>query len=176
MIAFLLKVFGLPGSIALGAAVLLAGAVGVQSWRLDSSQELVAAFRLAEANAAQRQALAELAHSEELRRVEKTHTENLLGIAEQLQKDNHDASAEVDRLLAGLRDGTQRLRARFQCPAADGTPGDPATAGGDPAGGTGLRAEDAGFLVRESERADVAARGLIGCMAAYNKIREANNQ
>lgn len=176
MLAAVLKIFGLPGSIALAAALVLLAGVGVQSWRLDSAQDQVAAFKLEKAEAETAAAAAKLAHSEELRSIEKTYADNLLGIAEQLQKEENDASAEVDRLLAGLAAGTQRLHARFSCPpAGNGAPGNPAAAGADQAGGAGLLPADADFLVRESKRADDAARDLNACIAAYNQVREANN-
>lgn len=77
-----------------------------------------------------------------------------------------------DRVIAGLRSGTVRLREHFTCPAVAGVPQTPAGAGasdGTEAGG--LSREDAEFLVREAGRADDVVRQLTACQAILKSER-----
>lgn len=88
------------------------------------------------------------------------------------------AKQQADAVIADLRAGTRRLR--FQCPAPTaagaGMPGTTASAGvGDAAAAGGLQPEDAGFLVREAERADQIAHQLQACQAivrTYTKMSD----
>lgn len=163
---------GVRAAVFAGLCALLLAAVGVQSWRLDSAQDDLAAEQLKVAQATAVAAIAARDAESDARAQERRHTEEFAALSGRLVQENEDAHAEVDRLLAGLRDGTQRLRARFQCPTAPGVPGAPAGAGGsDAAADAGLRGADAEFLVRESERADDVVRQLTTCQALLQAER-----
>ena len=71
--------------------------------------------------------------------------------------------------LAGLRDGTIRVRDRFKCPKVPSTPG----IGPEPdAQESGLRAEDAGVLIGFADEADTIADERNQCIASYNALRD----
>lgn len=68
--------------------------------------------------------------------------------------------------IAAIRNGSLQLRDRFRCPDPAGTGGaDPLTGTGvdHETGKRGLWADDAEFLVRESDRADEIVIQLQGC-------------
>lgn len=70
---------------------------------------------------------------------------------------------ETDRTIAGLRDGTVRLRERFTCPRVPAA--SPAAGSGDDPARYGLRPADAEFLVRLADKADGVAEQLSTCQA-----------
>lgn len=76
---------------------------------------------------------------------------------------------ETEDTIAGLRDGSLRVRERFVCPKV---PRDPAPAGQpEPADTYGLRAEDAEFLVRFADERDQIADERNQCIASYEALR-----
>jgi hypothetical protein len=85
--------------------------------------------------------------------------------AARFNKENADALAERDAVIAGLRAGTVRVRERFRCPPARLPEAAPGSGGSDGAGEGGLLPEDAGFLLRLAGEADTAARRLTACQA-----------
>lgn len=155
---------GVRATVFAGLAAVLLLALGVQTWRLDRSERQQELDRIAWADAVSKV-------KDEIIALEREHAEKYAAIAGRLVTENENAKAEVDRLLAGLRDGTERLRRRFQCPSG-AVPGAPAAAGGsDGAGEGGLRDEDAGFFIREAERADAIARRLTACQNLLQQQR-----
>lgn len=70
--------------------------------------------------------------------------------------------------LAGLRNGTIRVRDRFKCPSV---PKAPAIAGEPPAEEPGFREEDAGVLIGIADEADTIADERNQCIASYNAMR-----
>ncbi len=70
--------------------------------------------------------------------------------------------------LAGLRDGTIRVRDRFKCPSVSKAP---AVAAEPDAEESGLRAEDAGVLIGFADEADTIADERNQCIASYNALR-----
>lgn len=89
-----------------------------------------------------------------------------------LTKENDDAAAEHDRVVAGLRAGTVRLRSRFRCPTG-GVPGAPGTAGGgDAAGGAGFDEADAAVALGIARDGDAAIRQLTACQSLLRSTGE----
>lgn len=161
---------GLRATAFAGLALVLAIALGVQTVRLSSARETLAEEKLATVSA-------KVEAEKAAREREREHAQEFAAIAGRLVTENEDAKAQTDRLLAGLRDGTERLRRRFQCPATLGVPADPAAASGsDGAAATGLLAEDAVVLVREAERADAIVRQLTACQTTLQKVVAASQQ
>jgi hypothetical protein len=79
----------------------------------------------------------------------------------QHQQELADAQRSSDRVIADLQSGALRLRQRLAAAAAAGaghTGAAAASSGADE--GTGLRPEDAGFLVRLADSADADIRAL----------------
>ena len=154
----------------------LIGWAGSAEWRLRGEQA---------AHALQAQVWAET-HREAAERIaelqrtaiedERRAAQALADADEQHRQETERAQAAADSAIAGLRAGHLRLRQRLaaaQCPA--GVPGAAATAdGGDGADGSGLQPADAEFLVRESERADVAVRRLSLCQATIDEYLRLN--
>lgn len=154
-------------------ALALAICCGVLAIALSSARaDLVAAkLELAELRADIAEQAAEF--ERKAREQEQQYVEDFKLYAEEFRVGRRDANAQIDRLLGGLRDGTERLRGRFQCPPAAGVPQAAAgTGGGGGAEGAGLRREDAEFLVREAGRADDVVRQLTACQALLRVERE----
>lgn len=163
MLAFVQLVGGVRAASFLGTALLLAILLAVQTVRLDGLQDKQAAAELASAQQA-------LAHQIEIGKLERAYSEQLTALSGQLIEDNENAKNDVDKLLVGLRDGTERLRRRFQCPQV---PGDSTASSGSSEGTT------AGFGVADAEVAfgiardgDSAIRQLTACQQAYSALRE----
>jgi len=76
-------------------------------------------------------------------------------------KELTDAQAKADAVITGLRADSIRLRKRFTCPVQASASAATASVD-DAAGESGLRREDAEFLIRESRRADECAIALTG--------------
>ncbi len=74
---------------------------------------------------------------------------------------------ETERTIADLRSGTVRLRDRFTCPAAKA----PGTSAQPVPQESGLREEDAEFLVRLADEADTIADERNQCIASYEALR-----
>jgi hypothetical protein len=74
---------------------------------------------------------------------------------------------ETERTIADLRSGTVRLRDRFTCPAAKAS----GAAAKPVPEESGLRIEDAEFLVRFADEADAIADERNQCIASYNALR-----
>jgi hypothetical protein len=70
--------------------------------------------------------------------------------------------------LAGLRDGTIRVRNRFKCPSVPKAPAAAAEPGSEE---PGFRAEDAGVLIGIAAEADTIADERNQCIASYNALR-----
>jgi hypothetical protein len=70
--------------------------------------------------------------------------------------------------LAGLRNGTIRVRDRFKCPSV---PKAPAVATEPDDQESGLRDEDAGVLIGFADEADTNADERNQCIASYNALR-----
>ncbi len=85
--------------------------------------------------------------------------------AARFNKENADALAERDAVIASLRAGTVRVRDRFRCPTPRLPEAAPGSGGSDGAGGGGLLPEDAEFLLQFAAEADAAARRLTACQA-----------
>lgn len=111
------------------------------------------------------------AHAAEVATLESRWRADYDSAVARLTKENTDAIAERDGLIADLRDGTVRLRDKFRC--QDRRVADPAgtAAGSDGSEGGGLSLEDASFLIRESNRADDVARQLTACQAILGGLR-----
>lgn len=150
---------GLRATVFAALALALLVAAGVQTWRLGGAQDALAALQLAATRA-------EADAQRDAREQEREHAQQFAAIAGRLVTENENAEAEVDRLLAGLRDGTERLRRRFQCPAAPGVPGAAAGAGGGgEAAEAGFGAADAAVALRIARDGDDAIRQLSACQA-----------
>lgn len=150
---------------------LLVVALGLAMWQRDVANGLradIAAHELADGRAT-REAVEEARQAEaDNRAKERTHNEKMAAIAAQFEQEREHALAEKDSVIADLRDGTLRLRTRLAAAAATGNLAAQAGASagsGDGPEATGLRVEDAEFLVRESERADDVVRQLTACQA-----------
>jgi hypothetical protein len=70
--------------------------------------------------------------------------------------------------LAGLRNGTIRVRDRFKCPSV---PKAPAVAGQPATEERGFRAEDAGVAIGIADEADTIADERNQCISSYNALR-----
>lgn len=86
-------------------------------------------------------------------------------ILKQLKRGNSDGKAQVDGLVAGVRDGTVRVLPRFTCPAIPAAAARAGAGGSDASSPRGLSAADAEFLVRFAGDADDVARQLAACQA-----------
>lgn len=111
------------------------------------------------------------AHAVEVKTIEARWRSDFAAAVARLTKENTDALAERDGLLADLRAGNVRLRDKFRCPdrRLPAAPG-PA-AGSDGAEGGGLSVTDAQFLVRLGAEADDVARQLTACQAILGGLR-----
>jgi hypothetical protein len=92
-------------------------------------------------------------------------------LADNLRKENERAKQDADRTIADLRRGTIRLRSRFTCPSTVSQAAGSAS-GSDETRESGLRSEDAEFLISESARADGVARTLQACQAILAAERQ----
>ncbi|HVL10266.1 MAG TPA: hypothetical protein VM512_14080 [Burkholderiaceae bacterium] len=70
--------------------------------------------------------------------------------------------------IAGLRDGSLRVRDRFKCPSV---PKAPTIAGQPPAEEPGFRAEDAAVAIGIADEADTIADERNQCISSYEALR-----
>lgn len=84
------------------------------------------------------------------------------------QKLRQEKKNENDAAIAGLRDGSVRVRDRFRCPL----PGDTTTSSGRDTSPAGFQPEDAVSALGITAEADDAAIKLNQCIASYNALRE----
>lgn len=162
--------------------VLLVAALGLALWQRDVANGLredIAAHALEDERAAGAAKADKLQAETAAREVERIHVDEMAAIAAQHEQEKQHALAEKDAVIAGLRDGTYRLRTRL---AAAGATADlaaqvGAAAGiGDGAAQTGLRIEDAEFLLSEASRADDVVRQLTACQAVIVSDRGVQKQ
>lgn len=112
-------------------------------------------------------------HTAALIAAERKAAADMTAITDRMQEDMTRAQAETERLAAAVRDGRERLRERFICPA-DGVPETSASAGSSDAGeARGLQRADAEFLVRLAAEADAAATQLTACQDILSSDRHA---
>lgn len=81
-------------------------------------------------------------------------------VATQYEKDKADAQAASDRLVADLRDGNQRLHARWQASIATSELSADAASGAVADGSATDREESAGRIVGAAAACDVQVKGL----------------
>lgn len=109
--------------------------------------------------------------SEEARTAEHSDQEVASTTADTHWKEEQNGKATTDSTLAGLHDGTLRVREQLTCP-----PAPPATkANTSPSvavdsGGGGLRGKDAEFLVRFADQSDTIARDFNYCKAELRRV------
>lgn len=151
----------LAGWLTVGAYVVLHARQSAShaDYRTEVAQEREkAATELAEALAASREA-------------DQAHAQAIAELDAKYQQEIADAQANAERTIADLRSGALVLRKRLaagECPAEHHS----RPAGGrDDRAATGLRVEDAEFLVRESQRADQNTRQLSACQAYVRTLR-----
>lgn len=167
--AVIAVILGFLKGVSLRAWLTLAAAVAVvvvvlflrSHWIDVGSDRVQARWDAAEgrhAAAAQKQA-------EAARKLEERLRADYAAAVTRMHKENADALAERDALLADAAAGRVRLRDKFRCPAAS-VPGAPARPGGSADARVGvLSVEDQGFLVRIGAEADALARRLTACQA-----------
>jgi hypothetical protein len=131
----------------------LLGAVGVQQMRIDHAHAELAKVQQEYAEAAQ-----------------KAEAENRATERKWQEQANQTTKAKDEQILninARLDDALGRLRDRPSRPTGD-VPCTASTCKG--ATGAGIYAEDAGFLVRESARADKLRAALAACYSQYDSL------
>lgn len=161
----------IPARIYIPCIVALALATAGMHAQRDQARTALADYR---AQVAQATARAE-AHA----RAQETA---LRGEAEQirsaLEKESQNAETAKNRLLAGIRAGTERLSIDASCPAAGQAATDPGFAAG--AGPESARAEldrsAAEALVAIATDGDTAIRERNACIALYDATRATLNQ
>ena len=146
-------------------------AAGAMRHQRDEARTALADYRAQVAQAtAQAQAQARVKEASLL-----THAEQLKTA---LAKEIDHAKTRQDRLVAGIRAGTQRLSIAAHCPAAGQAATDPSFAAGT--GPEGARAEldrsAAEALVAIAADGDTAIRERNACIALYDATRATLNQ
>jgi hypothetical protein len=99
----------------------------------------------------------------------------MAAIDEQHQEDMRNAQIISERTIAGLRDGTVRLRDRLaarQCPGPVVSEASARASGGDAVQEVGLQGADVDFLVRFAAEADQVADQLRACQAVVRADRQ----
>lgn len=107
----------------------------------------------------------------EVRTIEARWRSDFDAAVARLTKENTDALAERDRLLADLRAGNVRLRDKFRCPDRRLPGATGPAAGSDGAEGGVLSVEDQEFLVRLGAEADDVARQLTACQTILGGLK-----
>ena len=143
---------------AVAVAVLLAGV-----WlhgRASGAESVRADWDAAEAQYAQQRAASAI----EARKVEERHRAEYRAIAQRFLEEQADAKIQTDRVIAGLRAGTVRVRDRFTCPSLPGAAAD--SSGVAETGPRGLQPEDAELAIGIGAEADAVARQLNALIEA----------
>lgn len=136
----------------------------------ENAREVAAAAELVRTNAAlEAQAKADaavLAHERDLRMADRTSYNQFI-------REQNNAKAVADRLIADLRRDVVRLRVPVIRPAgaAEAVPGGPAAAGTGDSGYAELSPDAAGFLVGLLERGDEGIRKHKEVVARYERLR-----
>ena len=146
------------------AALVLVAGVWLHG-RASGAESVRADWDAAEAQYAQQRAASAI----EARKVEERHRAEYKAIAERFLEEQADAKIETDRVIAGLRDGSRRVRDRFTCPSLPGAAAD--SSGVAEAGPRGLQPEDAAAIVRAGAEADEVARQLNALIQAVEARR-----
>ena len=98
------------------------------------------------------------------RNTEARHRAEYAAIAARFLQDQADAKIQTDRVIAGLRSGSVRVRQRFTCPSLPGAAAD--SSGAAETGPRGLQPADASDLVGIGAEADAVARQLNALIEA----------
>lgn len=151
----------------LGAVAVAAGIIaGVQSVRLSNAKAIHQTHLAADATAtAKAQA--------DARAKEQAAGERQAAIEAQYLKDQQDAQAEYDRVVAALRAGELKLRQRWRCPAS--VPGIANTAG-QPDAGADDGAESAARIVRAAAECDAQVKGLQSIVISDRAMSPVNDR
>ena len=155
----------LPWQVWAGVAALVLVAGVWLHGRSTGADGVQAKWDAAEAAYAQQRAASAI----EARKVEERHRAEYRAIAQRFLEEQADAKIQTDRVIAGLRDGSRRVRQRFTCPSLPGAAAD--SSGAAEAGPRGLQPEDAEFLVGAAARADEVARQLNALIQAVGAGR-----
>lgn len=159
-----------------GAAVALVLAALFGAYHHGCSVTQADADLVAE-KAARQAVTAQTALAEFYRQREETAAEDMAKIDQQHQEDLRNANLISERSIAGLRDGTLRLRSKFAaCSAAHGGVPEAAAGAGvrDADAGSGLQPEDVQSLIRSAALADQVVVQLQACQAIVKLDRGVN--
>lgn len=104
----------------------------------------------------------------EYRAREESWRKAVYDLAYQAEAKAREVKAENDAAIAGLRDGTLRVRDRFRCPVS----GNPPSAGRPDPGPAGFQPEDAATALGITAEADQLAIKYNQCIASYNAMRD----
>lgn len=143
------------------AAAIIGAGWWAYSWAYDKGADSVQVLWNAEKQSIADQTAALKADADKTSADLRTKTDTL----------RRNKDAQINRLNADLASALDGLRDRPARPGAGSVPGDTATGAG--CTGASLYASDAGFLVRETARADRLRLDLQQCQAAYITAREA---
>lgn len=109
--------------------------------------------------------------SEEARTAEHGDQQVASTTADTHRKEEQDGKATTDSTLAGLHDGTLRVREQLTCPPAPpATKANTTSSVAVDSGGGGLRGKDAEFLVRFADQCDTIARDFNYCKAELSRV------
>ena len=156
----------LPWQVWAGVAALVLVAGVWLHGRSTGADQTQAKWDAAEAQYAQQRAASAI----EARKIEERHRAEYRAIAQRFLEEQADAKIQTDRVIAGLRAGTVRVRDRFTCPRLPGAAAD--SSGAAEAGPRGLQPEDAGTAIGIAAEADEVARQLNALIQAVEAGRE----
>lgn len=112
-----------------------------------------------------------LEDSEGARAVEHQDNAAALAAADTHRKDEKDAQATTESTIAGIHDGTLRVREQLTCtPAPAPASTKPAASVATGSGNGGLRGTDAEFLVRFADQCDTIARDFNYCKKELERV------
>lgn len=150
---------GIRATVFAGIALLALMAVGVQTWRLDSTQDALADMSLQVAKDQAALAAAQVEASESARQQEQDSAKAANDVAAAYERGKDDAKAAGDRVAADLRAGVSRLQDRWRGCEARRVPGTADTAS-EPDASAIDRNESAGRIVGAAEQCDAQVIGL----------------
>lgn len=135
----------------------------------DSYSDALWAKKWSERNAAEANGSREA--SETAREVEHNDQATASKAADEHRKEERDGKATTDSTIAGIHDGSIRVRERFTCPPASPPPKANAapSVATDP-GASGLRGKDAEFLIRFAGECRDVATELNYCQRELKRI------